>query len=359
VEDGFLTPLYAIIQATTDSMSELRQDPTTREWVIIAPERANRPHQAPRKKRDEELPEWDASCPFCPGNEAQTPTEVFRIPISSEASAWEVRVVPNQFAALTPEGDITRREDGRFVRKMGGFGEHEVIIETPSHNTPMALLTYEQVKKVLIAYQQRYNALKENRQLKFITIFKNYGWASGTSLPHSHSQLVATPIITPYYHRRFNVAVDYYADMSRCLCCELLTDELGKGRRIIAETKEFVALHPYASRVPYETWIIPKKHYSSFGLFPATHLAELATVLKDILFCLHRGLNNPAFNLMVDTAITEDEENPYYHWRIRIMPRLTTIAGFEMGSGIYINTALPEETAKFMRQLASSCTEDE
>ncbi|MBA7701002.1 Galactose-1-phosphate uridylyltransferase [subsurface metagenome] len=335
-------------------MSELRQDPTTREWVIIAPERAKRPQQRSKKRHVDELPSWDKSCPFCPGNESQTPPEVFRLPLSSQASAWEVRVVPNRFAALTPEGDITRREEGHFSHRMGGFGAHEVIIETPSHNTPMALMSYEQVEKVLIAYQERYNALKKNRQLKFITIFKNQGWASGTSLAHPHSQLVATPIMTPYYRRRFDIAMDYYADMGRCLYCELLAEELEKGERIVAETKQFVVVHPYASRVAYETWIIPKRHSASFGLFPVTHLAELAMVLKDALLCLYRELDNPAFNLMIDTTTTEDEEDPYYHWHIRIVPRLTLIAGFEMGSGIYINTALPEDTARLMRQVASS-----
>jgi len=340
-------------------MSELRQDATTREWVIMAPERARRPQQRPRRRLVEELPDWDESCPFCPGNEDQTPDEVLRLPPSSEDSAWEVRVVPNRFAALTPERDVTRREAGQLTRRMNGFGAHEVIIESPSHNTPMAFMTYQQVEKVLVAYQQRYNTLKENQKFKYITVFKNHGWASGTSLAHPHSQLVATPIMTPYYHRRFDVAVDYYADVGRCLYCDILAEELEKGERIVAETEEFVVLNPYASRVPYETWIIPKEHCSSFGLFPAAHFTELAMLLKDTLLCMHKGLDDPAFNFMVDTTITEDEKNPYYQWHIRIVPRLTTIAGFEMGSGIYISTALPEETAQFMKQYATSLPEDE
>jgi len=339
-------------------MSELRQDPTTREWVIIAPERAKRPQQAPQRRRTDKLPDWDESCPFCPGNENQTPDEVFSIPISSEVSAWGVRVVPNRFAALTPAGETTRSEYGRFFHKMDGVGAHEVIIESPSHNTTVALMSYEQVQKVLLAYQERYNALKKNRQFKFITIFKNHGQASGTSLVHPHSQLVATPIPAPYYHRRLNIAVGYYSDVGSCLYCDLLAEELEKGERIVTETKEFVVLHPYASRAPWETWIIPKRHCSSFGLFPDKHLAELAMVLKDTLLCLYQGLDNPAFNYMVDTTITEDEENPYYHWYIRIVPRLNLIAGFEMGSGIYISTALPEDTASLMKQVACSLPED-
>jgi UDPglucose--hexose-1-phosphate uridylyltransferase len=242
---------------------------------------------------------------------------------------------------------------------MDGVGMHEVIIETPSHNTPVALMAYQQVEKILVAYQERYNTLKRNRQFKFITIFKNHGWTSGTSLLHPHSQLVATPLAATYYRRKFDVAVDYYDDVGKCLYCDLIAEELEKGKRVVANTKEFVLLHPYASRVPYETWIIPRRHSASFGLFPATHLAELAMVLKDTLHCLYRGLDNPDFNLMVDTTTTEDEEDPHYHWHIRVVPRLTTVAGFEMGSGIYINTALPEATTTFMKQLANSLPEEE
>jgi len=340
-------------------MSELRQDPTTREWVLIAPERAKRPQQAPKKRRADKLPDWDESCPFCPGNESQTPAEVFRLPLSSQDSAWEVRVVPNRFAALKLDGDTSRIKNEHFFRKRPGTGVHEVIIETPSHNTPMALKSYQQVEMVLVAYQERYNALKSNRQIKSITIFKNHGRASGTSLAHPHSQLVATPVLAPYYHRRLDIAVDYYADSGRCLYCDLLAEEMEERERIVAETKEFVVFHPYASRVPYETWIIPKKHYASFGLFPASHLAELAKVLRDTLLCLYRGLDNPDFNFIINTTITEDEEDPYYHWHLRIVPRLTMIAGFEIGSGIYITTALPEETARLMKEVACSLPEDE
>jgi UDPglucose--hexose-1-phosphate uridylyltransferase len=340
-------------------MSELRQDPTTREWVIMAPERAKRPQHTGKKSRSEGLAEWDESCPFCPGNESQTPDDVFRLPASSEDSAWAVRVVPNRFAALALNGDLIRREDGHLFRKMDGIGVHEVIIETPSHNTPMALMPYHQVQKVLTAYRERYNTLKQNRQFKFITIFKNHGWASGTSLVHPHSQLVATPIAATYYRRKFDVAVDYYDDVGKCLYCDLLAAELDRGTRVIAETKEFVILHPYASRVSYETWIIPKRHCASFGLFPATYLTELARVLKDTLFCLYHGLDDPAFNLMIDTTTTEDEQDPYYHWHVRIVPRLTTIAGFEMGSGIYINTTPPEHAARLMKQVANSLPEED
>ncbi|MFC2007921.1 galactose-1-phosphate uridylyltransferase [Chloroflexota bacterium] len=340
-------------------MSEFRQDPTTREWVIMAPERAKRPQAAPRERPAETVPDWDESCPFCPGNEINTPDETFRLPASGHISDWEVRVVPNRFAAVTLEGDSSRTLNREFYRRMDGFGVHEVIIETPSHNAPMALMSYPHVENVLTAYRERYDALKTNPQLNFITIFKNHGRAAGTSLVHPHSQLVATPIITPYYHRRFDVAHDYHADTGHCLYCDLIAEEIANGERIIALTKEFIVFHPYAARGPWETWIMPQRHYASFGLLPATHLQELAMVLKDTLFCFYRGLDNPAFNLIIDTSTTMDEHDPYYHWLIKIIPRLTTVAGFEIGSGIYVNPSIPEETALLMREICNSCDDGE
>jgi len=342
-------------------MSEIRQDVTTKEWVIVAPERGKRPHEHPEIKQAalDELPAYEPTCPFCPGNEAETPGEVLRIPAPAEQPDWSVRVVPNRFAALTPDADTTRTEEGPFFRKMGGYGVHEVIIDSPSHNTPLALMDYLQVENILTAYQQRYNAIKKNREIRHITIFKNCGQEAGTSLVHPHSQLVATPIMATYYHRKFDVAHDYYADRGRCLYCDLIAWELGRGdARVVADTKEFIVVHPYASHAPYETWILPKMHCASFGLFPERHLAELSRVLKDVIFCLYQGLDNPAYNLAIDSTTTYDEDDPYYHWHIRIIPRLSTIAGFEMGSGIYISTSLPEDTAGHMRQVAASCPDN-
>ena len=330
-------------------MSELRQDPTTKEWVIMAPERAKRPGSAPRRE-PRKLPEWDASCPFCPGNEAKTPAEILRYPQGRPELPWQVRVMPNAHPALEMSRSSERKEEGHFCRKMDGVGAHEVIVENPSHNTPMALMTDAQVEQVLLAYWSRYNALKENRLLKFIAIFKNQGRVSGTSLEHPHSQLVATPIIPQHYRMRFEVAMEHYGDTGHCLYCELFRSELEAGVRVVAESDGFVVFHPYASASSFETWIGPKVHRASFGMVSPEQLPELARVLKGTLRSLYRALSNPDFNYMVCTATTVDEEDPYYHWHIKIIPRLTFIAGLEMGSGIYVNTVLPEEAAAYMRK---------
>ena len=334
-------------------MSELRQDATTKQWVIVATERAKRPHYFVPVRRHKELPPHDPSCPFCPGNEPQTPGEVMRVKGDGSAGAagWAVRVVPNKYAALAMGGSLARREEGQFFHSMDGVGIHEVIIESPFHNAILALMPEHQVAQVLYTYRTRYNDLKDNPLVRFILIFKNQGESAGTSLEHPHSQLVATPIPSPRIQKKLEVAMDYYDDTGRCLYCDLFRRECEVGDRVIIEKERFVVFHPYASRTPFETWIAPKAHQSCFGAVSDDEVEELAGVLKDILLRMYLGLNHPDFNCIVATSPTEHEDNRFYNWHIIVTPRLTTVAGFEMGSGIYINTALPEETAEFMRQV--------
>ena len=330
-----------------EAVSELRQDFATREWVVIATERAKRPHLFTSARGEGEVSAWDENCPFCPGNELRTAPEVFKI--EGTQSSWRVRVVPNKYPALTPEGSTTRKVEEEFFRRIEGVGVHEVIIESPLHNGLLALLDEAQIEQVLFTYRARYNALKPLPFIRFVSIFRNQGERAGTSLRHPHSQLVGTPVAPPYIRRKLETALQYYDDMGTCLYCDLFHHELEVGKRIVVETESFMVFHPYASRSPFETWIAPKKHQTSFGLISDEELPELAGVLKDILRRLYKSLNNPDFNYVICSSPTEDEYNQYYDWHIVIIPRLTTPAGFEMGSGIYINTALPEETAEFMR----------
>jgi UDPglucose--hexose-1-phosphate uridylyltransferase len=239
-----------------------------------------------------------------------------------------------------------------FSRHMDGVGVHEVIIETPRHNLPMALMSKEEIERVLRAYQDRYIALKGHPLLRFITIFKNYGEAAGTSLLHPHSQLVATPVAPLKIRRKYEVAMNYYDDWGTCLYCDYFKRELDSGVRIIGQTTNLMVFHPYASATPFETWIGPKTHCSSFAFLTSSQLEELAAVLKVTLCQIYHALHDPDLNLILDTAPTEEEDNPYYDWHLHIVPRLTTQASFEMGTGMRINTALPEQTADFMRQTA-------
>jgi UDPglucose--hexose-1-phosphate uridylyltransferase len=330
-------------------MSIIRQDPTTKEWVIIAAERIRRPHEHGRHARTRTQPDETGSCPFCPGHETSTPPEVFRIP-DPTGTGWAVRVTANKFPALHDGGRLERREARPLFREMDGVGAHEVIIETPAHGRSVPMMTDREVADILTAYQSRYRSLREDPRIKYIIIFKNHGEAAGTSLAHPHSQLVATPVPPMLLRRKYDVAIAHYDDTGRCLYCDVAEEERRAKSRIVLETDLFLVFHPFASRVPFETWITPKRHQASFGQLSPEDVTALAPVLRNTLRALHDRLGDPDFNYIIHSAPIEDENKDYYLWHIQILPRLTTIAGFELGSGIYITTMMPEESAASLRQ---------
>jgi len=331
-------------------MSLIRQDPTTKEWVILAAQRGKRPHDFKKAKAEREIPQFEPTCPFCPGNEVMTPPEVFRSSDPSKGS-WAVRVTANKFAALQGEGEPTRRESDSFFREMDGVGYHEVIIETPLHDHFLPLMTESEVEDLLRVYQARYQALREKPWIRSILIFKNHGEHAGTSLEHPHSQLVAMPVTPMLIRRKYEVAITHFDDTGRCLYCDVVEAE-GKAKvRLILETDRFLVFHPFACHVPFETWIVPKHHQPSFGRILSEEIIDLAKVLRKTLKGLYQALGNPDFNLIVHSAPPEDENKMYYLWHIQILPRVTTIAGFELGSGIFITTMEPETSAPFMRQV--------
>lgn len=330
-------------------MSIIRQDPTTKEWVVIAGERARRPHDfvktaGPRRVTEPHV----RSCPFCAGNESMTPGELLRIQ-GAEKDGWGVRVVPNKYAVLGSDGEPVRKEEGPLFREMIGVGAHEVIIETPVHNRIIPAMSDSEVERILAAYQGRYSALREDPRIRYLIIFKNYGEGAGTSLEHPHSQLVATPVAPMHIRRKYEVAIAHYDDTGRCLYSDLVEEELRAKVRVVEETDGFVVYHPYASQLPFETWIAPKRHQPSFGQVSGSERAELARVLKSALVGLHNVLGDPDFNYIVHTAPIEDETKPFFLWHIQILPRVSTIAGFELGSGISITTVAPEDSASFIR----------
>ncbi|RJQ18643.1 MAG: galactose-1-phosphate uridylyltransferase [Nitrospiraceae bacterium] len=327
-------------------MSELRQDPTTYDWVIIAKERARRPHDFKRDVSERPLlPSRSDDCPFCPGNEERTPAAAA---VYGDPDNWNIRVVPNKFPALTPEGDTTR-EEWKLFRKSRGYGKHEVVIETPVHNKCIPFMEDDHVAELLKVYRDRYHALKKDPNVKIILIFKNHGLTAGTSLEHPHTQIVASPVVPPFIRRRFEIATQHFDNTGRCLYCDILHDEHQSKDRIVKETPYFTALHPFASHYPFETWIMPKLHSSSFGNILEVEIGELAGFLKEILLKLYVSLGDPDYNFIIHTSPVDDEHKTYYLWHIQIVPKLTFAAGFELGSGININTAVPEETAAFMR----------
>lgn len=331
-------------------MPEIRQNIISRQWVIIATERGRRPDQF---RQDEnvrvELPSYVPTCPFCPGNESQTPLETYRTPPGDPLSpGWRVRAVPNKFAALSAEGELVRMNVG-LKRTISGVGQHEVIIESPDHSATLAQMDDAEVGQAIAAYLQRARAVLEDSRVEHVTLFKNHGPAAGTSLEHPHAQLIGTPIIPHEVRDRLETALAFYDDTGRCIFCATLEDEREEGIRIVEENDHFAAFVPFAALSPFHLWIYPKRHCASFLCIEPEEVPSLARLLRRTLRRLYDGLGDPDFNFVIRTAPKESEQVRYYHWYLTIVPRLTKTAGFELGSGMFINTASPEESAQFLR----------
>jgi len=330
-------------------MPELRQNRFNKEWVIIATERAKRPKDMVVLRAPRSLPSFDPKCPFCPGNEKSTPPEVLRVTASND-SRWLVRVVPNKFAALQPE--LTpRRVVERSHRTVNGFGVHEVIVETSDHSQITALMPDSQVASVFRALKARCTDLSLDARIANITIFKNHGVDAGTSLEHSHSQLIATPVISSQVRSRLQEALRHYDDFGECMFCSAVQEELEDKSRLVLVTDRFVALEPFASFTPFCTHIYPRRHMANFADISGEEITDLARVLRLVLAKLYYGLHDPDFNFTIRSAPAECAGVKYYHWYVSIIPRLTRVAGFELGSGMYINTVLPEAAAEFLREV--------
>ena len=343
-------------------MPELRKDPISDRWVVISTERGRRPSDFGTVSVAAEQAEAKF-CPFCEGNESKTPSEIiaWRRPSTLPNSpGWDVRVIPNKFPALIIEGEVNRTGMGIFDM-MSGIGAHEVIVETPHHNENIPDLSDEHVEKILWAYKQRILDLEKDKRFRYILVFKNYGTAAGASLSHPHSQLIATPITPRYIKLELTCARDYFQEKERCIFCDMIRQELGAGERLVYENEYFVAFTPFASRFPFEIWLLPRRHEHGFQIMPDEERLQLARCLKDILTRLRKTLNDPPYNYVVHTApnpVPRAGKPDYwgtiqydFHWHIEIIPRLTKQAGFEWGSGLYINPTAPEEAAKYLREV--------
>jgi UDPglucose--hexose-1-phosphate uridylyltransferase len=234
--------------------------------------------------------------------------------------------------------------------RMNGIGAHEVIIETPDHNATLASLPPKRIEDVLWTFRDRILDLKKDRRFKYILIFKNHGEAAGASLEHSHSQLIALPILPINVTQELEGAKQYFLYKERCVFCDIIRQEMDGGTRVVGENENFVTLAPYAPRFPFETWILPKQHESAFENSSSHMFENLARALKNLLGRADRVLDNPPYNLVIHTSPVQDPTNDHYHWHIEFMPKLTKTAGFEWGTGFYINPTPPEEAAKFLRE---------
>ncbi len=330
-------------------MPELRKDPIVGRWVIIAPDRAKRPANFVEQEADN----GDLFDPFLEGNEDATPGEIlaYRTPgTKPDSPGWRVRVVPNKFPALLVEGELSKRGEGIYDM-MNGIGAHEVIIECPHLETNMSRLSLDNIREVIWVYRDRLVDLKRDPRLVHGLVFKNKGALAGATLEHTHSQLIVTPVVPVSLAEEMNGALEFYNYRGRCIYDDMIQQELASDKRIVLDTPGFVVLCPFASRCPFETWILPKQHSSHFENIQRQGVDELGMVLKSVLMKLEIALDDPPYNFVIHTAPFDTHNLPHYLWHIEIFPRLTRVAGFEWGSGFYINPVEPETAARFLREI--------
>ncbi len=326
---------------------ELRKDPIVGRWVIIAPERLTRPQNV---NHSDELPS-DTFDPFLEGHENATTPEImsYRDSGQPDQPGWRVRVVPNKFPALTVEGQLEKRGVGIYDT-MTGIGAHEVVIECPHREANMSRLSVENIREVFWVYHDRLVDLKRDSRLVHGLIFKNKGARAGASLDHSHSQLIVSPIVPVTIQEELDGAANFFKYRGRSIFCDMIQQELATQDRIVFESEHFVVFCPFASRFPFETWIVPKEQSSHYEDVTQPVIEDLGSMMKTVLSKMEQGLDDPAYNYVLHTAPFSVEKAPHFRWHIEVFPRLSRVAGFEWGSGFYINAVPPEDAAKFLRE---------
>jgi len=325
--------------------------------VIIATERGKRPTDFAHYRDGGN----GGFCPFCPGNEEKTPREIFTLKgPGGRPGDWFIRVVPNKYPALRVEGDPGREAEGIYDR-MNGIGAHEVVIETPHHESQIADRSVEENFLLLKAFRERLHDLMNDTRLKYILVFKNKGKQAGATLEHPHSQIIATTVTPQTVALELNSCRDHHQVKERCLICDIIKQEITDSRRIVRLGDRFVAYCPYASRFPFEAFIAPRYHQHDYALAADSDLRELADLMGDILGRLKRALDDPPYNFILHSAPNarvEPRRSHYwdtikfdFHWHIELLPRLTRVAGFEWGTGFYINPTSPEDAARYLREI--------
>ncbi len=330
-------------------MPELRREPVVGRWVLVR----TADSLAPKDFEKEEHPyRQAATCQFCPGKEPYTPGEVDAVRefgTVANGPGWSVRVVPNKFPALRIEGGLNKRGIGLFDLS-NGVGAHEVVIETPDHFKVFADLSESEMLNVLLKYQSRYVSLSGDKRFKYILIFKNFGESAGASLEHTHSQIIALPMIPKYVREELEGARQYHGFRGRCVFCDIIHQEYQDKDRIVLENNDYIAFCPYVPRFAFESWIFPKRHNSNFAQLSRDELSPLAQVLKGMLSRIRECLSHPSYNFFLHLSPVNYESDESYHWHIEIIPKLTRMAGFEWGTGFYIVPTDPKLAAEYLRQ---------
>ncbi|KAJ6924477.1 hypothetical protein NC652_017682 [Populus alba x Populus x berolinensis] len=330
---------------------ELRHDPVTNRWVIFSPARAKRPTDFKSKNPQNPNPNNNSSCPFCIGNEHECAPEIFRVPPDLNDPNWKLRVIENLYPALSRnlECPCEEKQGMEFPgRVIGGFGFHDVVIENPVHSVQLSDMEPREIGEVFLAYKKRIQQILSVQSIKYVQVFKNHGVSAGASMSHSHSQILALPVIPSSVSARLEGMKEYFEKTGKCSLCEVRAKEL-----LIDESSHFISIAPFAATFPFEIWIIPRVHSSHFHELDFEKMVDLGGLLKLMLRKISLQLNNPPFNFMIQTSPVQvkESESCYTHWFLQIVPQLSGVGGFEIGTGCYINPVFPEDAAKVMREV--------
>jgi UDPglucose--hexose-1-phosphate uridylyltransferase len=329
---------------------ELRRDPVTGRWALVAPGRAGRPmglaDAGPHCRTSGER----TPCPFCEGQEHDTPNEVFAIRAPgtpANGPGWQLRVVPNMYPAVRP-GARGGASDSPLFTTAPAIGFAEVLIDCPAHIDNPTHLSDDQFRDVFCAYRERMIALADPR-LAHVAVFKNVGAEAGASLGHTHSQIIATPVVPALLQSELSGAESHHSRTGRCVFCDLVEAELADDSRLVARSENFVVVTAFAPRFAYEMWVLPIRHEPRYEAITDAAALELAILLKRVLRALDDARHSPAYNWFLHTSPLRVEELPHYHWHLEILPRTARPAGLEWGFGCHITTAAPERAAAELR----------
>lgn len=331
-------------------MPELRKDPLSDSWVLFAPERKLRPQYGAFSGEDLLAPE---NCPFCEGNESLTPPEISAVRNKNSKAnqpGWQVRVVPNKYPALKLEGRSERTREG-FYDRITGIGAHEVVIETNSHFKGIDELEVETVATIFRTFKQRILDLKQDKRLRYVQVINNHGFRAGATILHPHSQVVGMPVVPARIKERLKHAIAHFDVKGSCIFCDIIHHEIDNRKRVLFETPDFIVISPYASRFPFEMVIYPRVHSASFEEAGDEEFHALAEVFKETIGRFNRILEHPAYNLLLHNAPFESDVKKHFHWHWELIPIISGIGAFELGTYTYINPTPPEEAIEVLRKI--------
>lgn len=345
------------LQDITMKDSELRKDPFSDGWVIVSPERNFKPSDFKVENKIIAKNSFEPNCPFCPGNEKETSVEIRAIGRNEveNISEWDIRVVANKFPALKIENNLTFDNLNKVHNRIGGMGAHEVIIESSEHDFEFHTFSNEKRTEILEVFRERIEDLYKDYRFAYVQLFRNFGQEAGASLVHPHSQIIAVPTIPKRTMEEIKASENFWKTYSECIFCSKINNTENFEERVVFETENFISFTPYASRFAFETWVMPKNHKAEFQKCDLEELNGLSEILGKTQIAISKCLNNPPYNLVLHTSPNPANKfleniQEYFHWHIEIIPRITSIAGFEWGTGFYINPISPEEAAKMLKE---------